>query len=66
MDYSINYQKLQPKFKDCMFDSDKKPEYLSTWLRLRSGIVHNIPHSKQIENFLDSLCGRAHDICAHG
>ena len=27
-DYSVHYQKLQPKFKDCTFDSDKKPEYL--------------------------------------
>ena len=43
-DYSVNYQKLQPKFKDCTFDSDKKPEYLRTWLRLLSGIVHNIPN----------------------
>ncbi len=53
VDYSVNYQKLQPKFKDCTFDSDKKPEYLRTWLRLLSGIVRNIPHGKQIENFLD-------------
>ena len=53
MDYSVNYQKLQPKFKDCTFDSDKKPEYLRTWLRLLSGIVRNIPHGKQIEHFLD-------------
>ena len=58
MDYSVNYQKLQPKFKDCTFDSDKKPEYLRTWLRLLSGIVRNIPHGKQIENFLDSYLQR--------
>ena len=58
MDYSINYQKLQPKFKDCTFDSDKKPEYLRTWLRLLSGIVRNIPHGKQIENFLDCYLQR--------
>ena len=51
LDYSVNYQKLQPKFKDCTFDSDKKPEYLRTWLRLLSGIVRNIPNSKQIENY---------------
>ena len=57
-DYSVNYQKLQPKFKDCTFDSDKKPEYLRTWLRLLSGIVRNIPHGKQIENFLDSYLQR--------
>ena len=54
----MNYQKLQPKFKDCTFDSDKKPEYLRTWLRLLSGIVRNIPHGKQIENFLDSYLQR--------
>ena len=57
-DYSVNYQKLQPKFKDCTFDSDKKPEYLRTWLRLLSGIVRNIPNGKQIENFLDSYLQR--------
>ena len=49
MDYSVNYQTLQPKFKDCTFDSDKKPEYLRTWLRLLSGIVRNTPHGKQLE-----------------
>ena len=53
-DYSINYQKLQPKFKDCTFDSDKKPEYLRTWLRLLSGIVRNIPNSHHIAHFLYS------------
>ena len=58
MDYSVNYQKLQPKFKDCTFDSDKKPEYLRTWLRLLSGIVRNIPHGTQLENFLDSYLQR--------
>ena len=57
-DYTVNYQKLQPKFKDCTFDSDKKPEYLRTWLRLLSGIVRNIPHGKQIENFLDCYLQR--------
>ena len=57
-DYSVNYQKLQPKFKDCTFDSDKKPEYLRTWLRLLSGIVRNIPNGKQIENFLNSYLQR--------
>ena len=46
------------KFKDCTFDSDKKPEYLRTWLRLLSGIVRNIPHGKQIENFLDGYLQR--------
>ena len=46
VDYSVHYQKLQPKFKDCTFDSDKKPEYLRTWLRLLSGIVRNIPNGK--------------------
>ena len=54
IDYSVNYQNLQPKFKDCAFNSDKKPEYLRTWLRLLSGIVCNIPHGKQLKNFLDS------------
>ena len=53
VDYSMHYQKLQPKFKDCTFDSDKKPEYLRTWLRLLAGIVRNIPNGKPIENFLD-------------
>ena len=58
MDYSVNYQKLQPKFKDCTFDSDKKPEYLRTWPRLLSGIVRNIPHGKQLENFLNNYLQR--------
>ena len=57
-DYAVNHQKLQPKFKDCTFDSDKKPEYLRTWLRLLSGIVRNIPHGKDIENFLDHYLQR--------
>ena len=57
-DYSVHYQKLQPKFKDCTFDSDKKPEYLRTWLRLLAGIVRNIPNGKPIENFLDHYLQR--------
>ena len=57
-DYAVNHQKLQPKFKDCTFDSDKKPEYLRTWLRLLSGIVRNAPHGKDIENFLDHYLQR--------
>ena len=57
-DYSVHYQKLQPKFKDCTFDSDKKPEYLRTWLRLLAGIVRNIPNGKPIENFLDRYLRR--------
>ena len=58
VDYSVHYQKLQPKFKDCTFDSDKKPEYLRTWLRLLAGIVRNIPNGKPIENFLDHYLQR--------
>ena len=45
-DYSVHYQRLQPKFKDCTFNSDKKPEYLRTWLRLLAGIVRNTPNGK--------------------
>ncbi len=58
VDYSVHYQKLQPTFKDCTFDSDQKPEYLRTWLRLLSGIVRNIPNGKPIENFLDHYLQR--------
>ena len=45
-DYSVHYQKLQPKFKDCTFDSDKKPEYLRTWLRLLAKGVANSPRAR--------------------
>ena len=58
----LDYAKLQPKFKECAFDSNKKPEYLRTWIRLLTGIVRNIPHGKPLENFLDiSLSRRLHE-----
>jgi len=56
----ISHTKLQPKFKDCSFDSKKNPEYLRTWLRLLSGIVRNIAGGKQLEDFLDYKLGRRH------
>ena len=52
------YQSLQPKFKDCSFDSAKKPEYLLTWIRLLTGIIRNIPRGDPLENFLDNFLGR--------
>ena len=56
----ISHTKLQPKFKDCSFDSKKNPEYLRTWLRLLSGIVRNIAGGKQLEDFPDYKLGRRH------
>ena len=55
---TLSYQKLQPKFKDCTLDSDKKPEYLRTWIRLLTGIVRNIAGGKPLENFIDNVLGR--------
>ena len=57
---TLSYSKLpvQPKFKECLFDSDKKPAYLRTWLRLLSGIVRNIPHGKPLELYLDNVLDR--------
>ena len=52
------YSSLQPKFKDCSFDSAKKPEYLLTWIRLLTGIIRNIPRGDALENFLDNFLGR--------
>jgi hypothetical protein len=44
----------QPKFKDCVWNSDKDP-YTSfrTWLCVFGGIVANYPVGPQLERFLD-------------
>ena len=44
---------LQPKFKDCSFDSDKNPGYFLVWIKLISGIVRNLPGGAELEAFLD-------------
>ena len=49
---------MQPKFKDCVFESDKDPKYFRVWVRLLSGIVRNIPGGAAIENFLDNYLSR--------
>ncbi len=35
------YQKLQPKFKDCVFEYDKNPSQLRAWIRQIGSIVRN-------------------------
>ena len=62
--YSVG-DKLAPKFKDCTYDSIKKPEpkELRKWLALLSSIVRNYiydeePAGAELEGFLDALTGR--------
>ena len=57
--------KLAPKFKDCTYDSIKKPEpkELRKWLALISSIVRNYIFENEeagaeLEAFMDSLTGR--------
>ena len=49
---------MQPKFKDCLFECDKTPEYFLTWIRLISGIIRNIQGGEPLENFLDNYLQR--------
>ena len=55
---SNSYKSMQPKFKDCAFDSDKDPKYFRVWTRLLSGIIRNVPGGKPLEQFLDSYLKR--------
>ena len=54
------YSYIQPKFKDCVFDSSKEPEAVRVWLRLISGLVMSIGNGvcQWLETFLDSFLGR--------
>ena len=45
---------MQPKFRDCAFDSTKDPTNFRTWLRLISGIVRTIQGGALLEKFLDT------------
>ncbi len=49
---------IQPKFKDCQYDSDKSPGTLRQWIGLIGNLVRNIKHGTPIENFLDNYLGR--------
>ena len=49
---------LQPKFKDCALDKGATTEELRQWTRLISGIIRNIEHGDELEDFLDSYTGR--------
>ena len=48
---------LQPKFKDCVFDS-KNADGLLQWIRLINGIVQNLPGGHPLECFLDNFLNR--------
>ena len=50
---SSSHSKIQPKFKDCQFDSAKNPAGLLTWMMLISNLVRNISGGMGIEHFLD-------------
>ena len=53
------YKSFQPKFKECVFDSDKEAAtYFLVWVRLLSGIIRNIPGGAALENFLDHYLKR--------
>ena len=53
-----DHSKIQPKFKDCSFDSDKNVSNFIQWTRLLSGIIRNVPGGLQLEAFLDHFLGR--------
>ena len=50
---SFDGSKLQPKFKECAFDSDKNPKAFLSWTQLLAGLVRNIPGGEALEDFLD-------------
>ena len=52
------YSGIQPKFKDCVFDSSQEPAAFRVWLRLISGLVMSIAHGVWLETFLDNFLGR--------
>lgn len=49
---------MQPKFKCCVFESDKDSKSFLTWLRLISGIIRNMLGGNDLEEFLDSYLNR--------
>ena len=49
---------MQPKFKYCVFESDKDSKSFLTWLRLISGIIRNMLGGNDLEDFLDSYLNR--------
>ena len=55
---SFDGSKLQPKFKECAFDSDKNPKAFLSWTQLLAGLVRNIPGGEALEDFLDEYLDR--------
>ena len=51
--YTISASSIQPKFKDCSFDSKTALESFRTWIVLIAGIVRALPFGPVLENFLD-------------
>ena len=51
------YSYIQPKLKDCVFDSSKEPAASRVWLRLVSGLVMSIVNGVWLETFLDNVLG---------
>ena len=50
--------KIQPKFRDCAFASDKNMNNFAQWTKLISGIIRNITGGAPLEAFLDQFLGR--------
>ena len=50
--------KLQPKFKECKFDSSRKEADLLKWISLIGNIIYNIGRGCELEWFLDSFLER--------
>ena len=50
--------KIQPKFRDCAFASDKNANNFAQWTKLISGIIRNITGGAPLEAFLDQFLDR--------
>ena len=50
--------KIQPKFRDCAFASDKNANNFAQWTKLISGIIRNITGGAPLEAFLDQFLNR--------
>ena len=49
---------ITPKFKDCLYESDKHPANLRSWITLIGNLVRNLPNGDPIEKFLDNFLER--------
>ena len=50
--------KIQPKFRDCAFASDKNANNFAQWTKLISGIIRNITGGAPLEAFLNQFLDR--------